>query len=116
MSGVKPAEYLRENNPTEFYLSETKVLKILSGIGAFSLLLSVLWIFPGAFFFWGDLYCTGASGTYWSMCDGGTFGIWVDGIFTSLIIFIGGVSVYYLAMLLDNLIVIRKNTEKKKTE
>jgi hypothetical protein len=119
MRGVKPAEYAKhlssERGRTEFYLNETTVLKTLSGIGAFSLLLSVLWIFPGAFF-WGDLYCAGGSGNYWDMCDGGTVGIWVDGIFTALIIFIGGVSVYYSAMLLENLIGIRRNTEKKETE
>lgn len=115
MSGVKPAEYLSENDRTEFYLSETKVLKILSGTGLLNLAASVLWIFPGAFR-WGDLYCVGASGNNWQYCDGGTVGIWLDGISTSLIFFLAGVGFYYSAMLLENVMAIRNNAEKKETE
>ena len=130
MSGVTPKEYAKhladerkrtgqllssEIGRTQFFLNETTVLKILSIIGLLNLAGSVVWIFPGAFF-WGDFYCLGASGNNWDHCDGGTVGVWAKGIFTSLILFIGSVSVYYSAMLLENLIGIRKNTEKKETE
>ncbi|MBT7625376.1 MAG: hypothetical protein HN589_03760 [Proteobacteria bacterium] len=114
MSKVKSADYLSQGGRIEFYLDERTVLKILSRLGFSSLVIGVLNFFPGIYF-WGDWYCTGATGKYWDMCSGGTVGMWGSGLLSTFYFFGTSIGLYYSAMLLENLIGIRDNTEKENT-
>jgi|TARA_B110000114_G_scaffold152051_1_gene163570 hypothetical protein len=116
MRGVKPAEYakhlLSEGGRTEFLLNETTVLKTLSRLGGLFLVVATLLIFPGMFY-WSDLFCDTSS---WDYCRAGTMSILEGGFLTVTYFFLSGIGLYYSAMLLENVIAIRNNTEKKETE
>ena len=116
MRGVKPAEYAKYlgkyGGRTEFLLNETTVLKTLSRLGGLFLVVATLFIFPGMFY-WSDLFCDTSS---WDSCRAGTMSILEGGFLTVTYFFLSGIGLYYSAMLLENVIAIRNNTEKKETE
>ena len=116
MRGVKPAEYAKYlgqyGGRTEFSLNETTVLKTLSRLGGLFLVVATLFIFPGMFY-WSDLFCDTSS---WDYCRAGTMSILEGGFLTVTYFFLSDIGLYYSAMLLENVIAIRNNTEKKETE